>query len=300
MAEKFKIAGLGEILWDIYDDGRFIGGAPANFAAHIAQSGQQAYLFSRVGDDEPGHHAIESLKALHVNTSGVQTDIFQSTGSVKISLDAQGNPHYSCSTNVAFDDMRMDSSWEELAPQMQAVFFGLLAQRSETSREAVRQFLSMASSALKIFDINIRKWDTATEQKVKDSLEVADVIKMNQVELSILKEGFQSDLDDVVFLQDMLERYHLKLAALTLGQHGCCLVTENETEFDPGYFITPVDTTGAGDAFAAAMVVKYLQGASLTEIADAANSLAAFVSLQKGAVPRWSWRQLQEIMVTNL
>lgn len=300
MADKFKIAGLGEVVWDLYGYEKFLGGAPANFAAHVAQGGHHAFLFSRLGDDEAGRELLTHLNALHVDTSGVQTDIFKPTGSVQISLNAQGVPTYRCTSDVAFDDMRVDSSWEEWAPQMHAVFFGLLAQRSETSRDAIRNFLEMASSAVKIFDCNVRSWDTAMEQKIKDSLELADMVKFNRSELSVLKQGMQSDLGDVAFMQELLERHRLKLAALTLGEHGCCLVTENETELDPGYYISPADTTGAGDAFAAALAINYLQGAPLHEIADMANRLAAYVALQKGAVPRWSWRQLQESMVTRL
>jgi len=136
-----KIAGLGEVLWDLYDHEKFVGGSPANFAAHIAQAGHESYLCSRVGEDDNGRELVEKLNEMNINTSGVQFDIFKATGTVKITVDKTKSPIYACSSNVAFDDMRFDSIWEEIAPQMDAVFFSLLAQRSEGSREAMFTFL---------------------------------------------------------------------------------------------------------------------------------------------------------------
>ena len=158
--KKFRIVGLGEILWDIYNGEKFIGGSPANFAAHIAHAGQDAYLCSRVGEDEDGDDLLQRLNKLNVNISGVQHDIFKPTGKIKITLDTAGNPEYHCTSDVAFDYMRFDTIWERLAPQMDAVFFGLLAQRTELSRQAIQLFLKNATTALKVCDVNIRSWNS--------------------------------------------------------------------------------------------------------------------------------------------
>src|SRR5205085_9542713 len=49
------IVGIGELLWDVYPDGRKVaGGAPFNFAFHCRQLGHDAVIVSRVGDDEHG------------------------------------------------------------------------------------------------------------------------------------------------------------------------------------------------------------------------------------------------------
>ena len=46
------IVGIGELLWDVYPDGRKVaGGAPFNFAFHCHQLGHPAVIVSRVGDD---------------------------------------------------------------------------------------------------------------------------------------------------------------------------------------------------------------------------------------------------------
>ncbi len=298
--KRFKIAGLGEVLWDVYGDEKFMGGSPANFSAHIALSGQDAYLFARVGDDQAGRDLVREVKSYNVNIEGIQTDIFKPTGTVKISLNAGGQPVYQCTSNVAFDYMRVDSIWEDMAPDMDAVFFGLLAQRSETSREAIYTFLNEASTALKICDVNIRRWDAVTEKNVQDSLIAADIIKLNKQECRLLKEGLRSDDDDITFLRKLIQKHVIQMAALTLGAAGCYLITSKGEEFDPGYFITPVDSSGAGDAFTAGLVVKILEHAPLSEVADFANGLGAYVSTKKGAVPLWSFSELEQFMAVSL
>jgi fructokinase len=297
---KFKVAGLGEVLWDIYDDQKFVGGSPANFAVHAALYGCESYLLSRVGDDEAGRQLVAELKRFSVNISCLQSDIFKATGKVRIRLDERGKPNYSCSESVAFDDMRLDSAWEELAPQLDAVFWGMLAQRSESSRLAVQGFLRLATKAVKLFDVNLNVWDQKKEPILLDSLQQADIIKLNRQECAVLKQGFKSSEQDLVFLRRILDQFKLKMAALTLGEHGCYLITADAQEFDPGYFITQVDASGAGDAFAAGLMIKYLEGASLPETADFANQLAAFVVQHYGAVPVWSMADLETLAVTNL
>ncbi len=41
-----KILSVGEILWDIYPDKKHIGGAPFNFAAHLARHGEEVYIIT--------------------------------------------------------------------------------------------------------------------------------------------------------------------------------------------------------------------------------------------------------------
>lgn len=49
------IVGVGELLWDVFPDGRAVaGGAPFNFAFHCTRLGHPGVIVSRVGDDDRG------------------------------------------------------------------------------------------------------------------------------------------------------------------------------------------------------------------------------------------------------
>ena len=48
------IVGIGEVLWDVFPEGKRIGGAPANFAYHMSQFGFDSRVVSAVGEDVLG------------------------------------------------------------------------------------------------------------------------------------------------------------------------------------------------------------------------------------------------------
>ena len=56
-----NVLAFGEILWDVYPDRKCLGGAPLNFAAHLAKHGERAYMLSAVGKDALGAQALEQV-----------------------------------------------------------------------------------------------------------------------------------------------------------------------------------------------------------------------------------------------
>jgi len=293
--DSFKIAGLGEVLWDVYDGQKYLGGAPANFAAHVVQAGHRGIIMSRIGQDQLGTDLLEQLNQKQLATTTVQKDASRPTGTVNVTIDDKGVPKFECTNNVAFDYMNYDPSWKKMTKQIDAVLFGTLAQRHSTSRQAIQAFLNDADDVIKMFDINIRNWNDSIQETVLQSLKIASLIKLNQDELQQLKRALDSKDDDITFLRFLMRDYNIKLAAVTLGQQGCFVVTETEVEKHPGFNVNVVDTTGAGDAFAAGLMIKYLERAFLEEMADYANRLGAFVTTQKGAVPNWTPEDLDQL-----
>ena len=290
--KKFKIAGLGEVLWDIYDEQKFLGGAPANFAANVHFAGHHGIILSRVGNDVLGAELLQQLGKLGVDGSFIQKDDLKPTGKVRVSVDEHGIPSFECNRNVAFDNMELGHEWKKLASELDAVLFGTLAQREKKSRRTIHAFLESAASALKVFDVNLRGWNDEVLQTIVDSIALADVIKMNEDELRQLKSVFSGSAGDEDFLQDILQRFDIRLAAVTLGGKGCFLVSRKKVVRHPGFKVDVKDTTGSGDAFAAGLILKFLQKKSLKEMAEFGNLLGAFVATQKGAAPQWTEKDI--------
>ena len=69
--KKYRIAGLGEVLWDIFPEEKKIGGAPANFTAHAQQLGAQSFILSSIGNDTLGLEAQRLLRQADVDTRGL-------------------------------------------------------------------------------------------------------------------------------------------------------------------------------------------------------------------------------------
>ena len=292
--QKFNIIGLGEILWDIYDNDKFLGGAPANFAIHCQQLGNDGIVVSRIGNDTLGDEIKTALEKRNLITDYLQIDSQKPTGTVQVSLDEKGKPQFICTKDVAFDYLQFNGQLENLARQTDAVLFGTLAQRNSVSGEVIQKFVQRASRAIKIYDINLRGWDSATRKVVFQSLELANAIKLNDEELTILKNVLQPHAEDIDFLKFLMEKYNLKLAALTLGENGCILMDLHDVIKIKGINIKPVDTTGCGDAFAAGMIHQFLRGKPLYDVAFFSNLIGAYVALFAGATPLYALDELEQ------
>src|ERR1700682_1294516 len=92
--KNFTVAGLGELLWDIFPEGEQLGGAPANFAYMTSLLGDAGIVASRVGDDDLGREAKRRLEHLGLRVSSIQLDAAHSTGTVKVSVDPAGQPTF--------------------------------------------------------------------------------------------------------------------------------------------------------------------------------------------------------------
>jgi fructokinase len=284
--EKYLVVGIGEVLWDIYRDRRYLGGAPANFAIHATQLGDQGVLVSRVGDDGMGRELVRALRQRPLPVEYLQLDTQKGTGTVMISLDIKGVPSFRCSRDVAFDYLEYVSDLESLAQRADAVYFGTLGQRSPIARKTIMQFLRAARNAVKVFDVNSHAGKAELQQIVPSALELADVVKVNRHEMGMLQQVLRREGDaPQKFAGFLMKKYRMQLVAVTHGEFGCEIFDGNTVKQVDGLPVYAIDTTGAGDAFAAGLVHKLLRGAPSGEIAEFANLIGAFLCTQSGASP---------------
>ena len=217
--ELNKVVGIGEVLWDMLPQGRMLGGAPANFAYHVAQFGFQGVIVSAVGQDELGNDITTQLDAHGITSNVVEVDY--PTGVVNVEVDAKGIPSYEIVESVAWDNIPFDENIESLALQAVAVCFGSLAQRSEVSRNTIRQFIEMLpQKCLKVFDINLRQHYYDSEI-IEWSLNNCNILKLNDEELTILKNMFEATtLTDDVFVAKIKQLFNIEIVILTCGEKG--------------------------------------------------------------------------------
>ena len=281
----FRVVGLGELLWDLLPTGQQIGGAPGNFSYHAGALGAEARTISRVGDDALGHALLAQLKALGVSTACVQIDATMPTGTVAVELDPDGQPRYDIRANVAWDHLQADTVSMQAAASADALCFGTLAQRNAVSRAAIRALVAASpSDALRVFDVNLRQ-DYFSRALIDESLLLATVLKVNDVELPKLVTMFDLRGDVRAQLEQIAERWQLNAVALTRGDKGSVLLTTHEYSEHPGVPVAVRDTIGAGDAFTAAMTVGLLSGWALDDVNAHANEVASHVASCSGGTP---------------
>jgi len=283
---SFKIVGIGEILWDLLPSGRQMGGAPANFAYHAQALGAEARVVSRVGRDPLGREILERLQALGLSTSAIQMDASAPTGTVTVALSGDGQPRFTIHEQVAWDQLEITDAALRAVVDADAVCFGSLAQRREPSHNTIQALAAAAPrNALRIFDINLRQ-QFFSRRLVEESLALANVLKLNDVELPVLAGMLGLHGGPTDQLKQLEQRYELRLVALTRGARGSSLYSSGQWSEDPGAPVSVKDTVGAGDAFTAAMTWGLLSSMPLEEINHRASEVARFVCACDGATPR--------------
>lgn len=288
MKPCFSIIGLGEVLWDLFPDGARFGGAPANVAcaaAGLLGAESVVTLVSALGDDRRGREAVSFLEQRHVDVSALQIT-GAPTGTVTVKLDDSGQALFNISDNSAWDHIVWSEQWRDLAANADAICFGSLAQRGDTSRQTIQKFISATSaSSLKVFDMNLRAPFYAPDTLVQ-SLELANVLKLNDEELCVIAAILSIPGDSIDVLKTLQDDYQINIIALTQGAAGAVLLDQSKTVNVPSVPTTVVDTVGAGDAFTAALIIGLLKDQALSEIAYFATGVSSYVCSQRGASPR--------------
>jgi fructokinase len=282
---KRKVVGIGEVLWDILPERTCLGGAPANFAYITTLLGDEGIVASRVGDDSLGLDARRHMQELGLSIDHVQIDPVYSTGTVNVEIDDKGLPRYEFAQPVAWDFLEWTADWKRLSQTVDAVCFGSLAQRTETSRSTIQGFVRASARAVKIFDVNLRQ-SFYSQDVLAESMKLADIVKLNDEELpKIMALGKLPHQDEQSSAQRLMDAYDLKLICVTRGAKGSLLLRRGEASEHSGFRVKVADTVGSGDAFTAGLVHEYLNGASLDRMNEVANRAGAWVASEAGAMP---------------
>lgn len=283
-----KVLGLGELLWDVFEDSRKPGGAPANVAFQLNQLGLAGIIASRVGADPLGEEITRFLSGMGLSTDFIQTDAGHPTGTVTVQLDATGTPSYTIHENVAWDFLELTPELEALLPTLSAVCFGTLAQRGKTTRETIQKILDrVPDDCLKLYDVNLRQ-DFFSRELLETSLQKSNVAKMNDGEMEVLKPvfGLPQDLAPVDFALNLCEKYGLAEVCITRAEKGCFLVRKDGQTADvPGKIVQVADTVGSGDSFSAALIYTMLRGSDIQTQAEFANEVGTLVATRSGGMP---------------
>jgi fructokinase len=303
-ANNATFVGIGEVLFDVFEDGsETLGGAPLNVAVHAHQlaaplGAGRGIVVSCVGDDSRGKEIRRGLRQRGMDPNFIAVDAARQTGRVSVSM-GHGEPVYQIEADVAWDRLQDNASLQELAARCHAISFGSLAQRSPKSRLTIRDFLEKATNAVRLYDANLRE-STITAEKgynaeiVDTSCRLATIIKANCSELRImcglLGIGLPDNGTDDGLRRGMemlLARYAVDAVVLTRGAKGTSILTpDNEITAGSasieGMQMHPV---GAGDACSAGILFARVMGWDDVSAIELANRMGAWVASQQSATP---------------
>ena len=280
---------LGEVLWDLIDHSRRLGGAPLNFGVHARRLGHPVTLISALGTDEPGERAAEMIAALDLDTRILQTTSRFPTGTAQVQIGHGGVTQFTIARPAAYDALDVSARDLDLLQGCAAgwFYYGTLFASTDQGKNVLQQILRTLRGAAKFYDVNLRP-GADSPKLVRELLQSADVVKLNEEELQRVHEFSGLPLNVEAFCREGSARYGWQAVGVTLGDLGCAVLAGGHYVEAAVHPVKVVDTVGAGDAFAAA----FMHGLSLNwpaaEIASFANRVGALVASRDGAIPDWT------------
>jgi ribokinase len=252
-----------------------LGGTGANQAVAAVRLGCRAGLIARVGADERGKRMRDQLAAEAVDVSHVQREPDASTGVALIFVDRAGEKQIltALSANRRLTGQDVYAAKESIASAK------VLLAQLEVPVPVVGLALRLARAA------GVRTvLDPAPAVPLSDEvLRLVDVIRPNASEAETLTGIPVRDRDSAKRAAGALLSHGVGAVVVQAGEAGDLLVTPSQELLLRRLPVEPVDATGAGDAFAAALAVGLAEERPLVEAAALGNVAAALATTKLGA-----------------
>ena len=255
------------------------GGKGANQAVAAALLGAPVTFVGAVGSDAYAAPAMHYLKASGVNLEHVaRTD--EVTGLAVITVDEQGENTIIVvpGANALVDAPFIATHSSPIAAAE------LVLLQGEIPADGFAKAVELATGRIVINLAPVIEVD-------KDALLRADPLLANEHEAGLILEqlGFGGEGSPQELAQRLREAGFASVV-MTLGARGALVADDDLTEIASPQ-VTPVDTTGAGDAFAGALCARLLEGDSLVEAARYATRVGAFAVTGPGAQASYPHRE---------
>ncbi|SHN27956.1 fructokinase [Cyclobacterium lianum] len=280
------------MLWDIFPKESIAGGAPMNVALHLAHLGLDVGMISSVGDDKLGKKLLAFVKKYGLTDDLIQVSSEYPTGTVIVDDSDKENIRYEIVKPAAWDHIQWTPNMEKAVKHADAFIFGSLGARNDTSRTCLEKLLN--TNVLKVLDINLRP-PFYSADLLDNLLGKADILKINEEELTLLADFYDLPSKMEAALEKLSEMFDFELVCITLGSKGAAIYQDGDIVSHPGYPVEVKDTVGAGDAFLAGFVSKYLSRESPEKILDFACALGALVATLSGGTPQYSLEDVSRI-----
>ncbi|MFM8921470.1 MAG: carbohydrate kinase family protein [Candidatus Nanopelagicaceae bacterium] len=254
------------------------GGQAANVATWITRTNNKAVIVARVGNDPVGFALVSDLDKYGVEHHGLMNS-GRPSGVVVILVDSNGE-------RTMFPDNGANADLEvaDLPPldDIDGVFLSGYALLDFRSRDAALGMIKkFRENKIPIFfdPTTTGAMKVVPKSEILDWVGMVDGILLNNEEARYLGES--SDLEEAE--ENLLKR--TPLVVIKLGSRGATGVYQDQFAKVPAVTTNVVDTTGAGDSFAAGFIPKWLESNNLEAALNAGTALAAKCVSIVGARP---------------
>jgi ribokinase len=251
------------------------GGKGANQAVSAARAGANVTLIARVGKDMFGEQAIKSFIQDGINVQNVIKDDKAPSGIALIFVDDIGENSIGVASGV---NANLSPSDIENAKNV-ILRSDMMLMQLETPLDTVRTAAQIASSHRVPVILN-----PAPAQSLDDNLlKNVSILTPNETEAEILTGVEVKDEKSIAECAASLRSKGVKTVLITLSAKGVYVDSFEFTGLVPGFRVSAVDTTAAGDVFNGALAVAIAENRSLNDSAKFACAAAALACCKLGA-----------------
>lgn len=293
-----NILSFGELLYDVYDNVSVIGGAPFNYSIQISRlmgHDDRLRFITALGDDDYSKDALSFINNENIDKSLIQILDNYETGKATVFLNEKKVPDYIIHENAAWDNIEYNKDIENaLNENYDLFYFNILSQRNEKSYTTLKKIFQNIKSKYKVCDVTFRK-NYYTKEKIKESLEFVNILKINDDELAVIKGLFYPSLenDNETLLKAINKDFNIDYIFLTLGSKGASVFYNNEYIFKPSNKVNVIDTVGAGDSFCAALSYAILRNLDIKNVLEFASDVSEEMIQVKGGTARYDIKKVK-------
>lgn len=271
------------------------GGAPANVACAIAKLGGKSSFIGCVGKDPFGLFLLNVLKQENVDISMAQKSKKMFTTLAFVSLAEDGERDFVFSRG-ADKELKYDPSIKKSFERNMIHFGAATAMLGGPLEEAYSHYLfdALTKESFISFDPNFRGdlWKENEQTFIKKCMPFVE--KSHLCKFSLEEAQLLSGKKEVEEACDILHEIGAKIITITLGKDGTYLSTESFKKTVPSIKVSPVDTTGAGDAFIGCLLYQISELSNfntifedndlLVKMVEKANKAGAITTTKYGAI----------------
>lgn len=257
-----------------------VGGDAINEATILSHLGHRVKLISKIGDDLGGRFIREHCDSLHINRDSFITDPSMDTGINIVLIEPDGERSFITSNKGGLRQLRPEDIDISVFSQSSLLCFASIFVFPFFSPDDYSRIFAEAKKQNMTVCADMTKCKNAeTVDDLKEALSYLDFVFPNLEEARMVTR--REDPDDVA---DAFLECGVGHAVIKLGKKGCLIKSRQERLIVPALpNIRCLDTTGAGDNFAAGFLSGLIKKQPLRECGRIANETAAKCIEKTGA-----------------